>query len=236
MIRRRGFTLIELLVVIAIIAVLIGLLLPSVQKVREAAARASCQNNLHQLGIAAQNYENTTGYLPPGAGNSPPSGGSPASLLAWILPYMEQGNLYNAFDFSMDVNNSASNYTARITEVKPFICPMERSTSFINQPGFAPPGQPAAVPAGRANYVGNIGTTADPRGRVNGDPASADLSDGGHLGVFNYTTANGRRVSARITDITDGTTNTAMWSETTLSTNTATTAATGADAYNPTMI
>ena len=118
--RRRGITLIELLVVIAIIAILIGLLMPAVQKVREAAARASCGNNLKQLGLAIHNYYDGHQTLPPSR-----LGSQYASWFVLILPYLEQGNLYNQWDINQTYYMQPT--AVQTAQVKLFYCPSRRS-------------------------------------------------------------------------------------------------------------
>jgi len=148
---RRGFTLIELLVVIAIIAVLVGLLLPAVQKVREAASRMQCANNLKQLGLAAHNYHDVFGQLPPGAVKHRvfnPAGSSNRveyNRYTWcllLLPYIEQENLYKKWDFhyygppgnvgvrssgTFTLPNTGNRATGAVAAqpIKTFICPSD---------------------------------------------------------------------------------------------------------------
>jgi prepilin-type N-terminal cleavage/methylation domain-containing protein/prepilin-type processing-associated H-X9-DG protein len=116
--QRLGFTLIELLVVIAIIAVLIGLLLPAIQKVRESASRASCTNNLKQIGLALHSFHDANNRLPPGGEGA----GARMGFHVLILPYLEQANLYARIDRSQSYDSPANKLLA-LTRVPGYLCP-----------------------------------------------------------------------------------------------------------------
>src|SRR5262245_49208095 len=179
---RRAFTLIELLVVIAIIAVLIGLLLPAVQKVREAAARIKCANNLKQLGLAAHNYHDSHGHLPPVIGYYPPASGAFGTCFFHLLPFIEQDNLYRSALGSVPftppdgptVVHFPGNNNVYSQPVKTFLCPSDPSVgpdSVVTINGF---------PFGASSYAPNAMVISqrfaiNPQGKAR---IPADIQDG----------------------------------------------------------
>jgi prepilin-type N-terminal cleavage/methylation domain-containing protein/prepilin-type processing-associated H-X9-DG protein len=205
---RRGFTLIELLVVIAIIAILIGLLLPAVQKVREAAARIKCANNLKQLGLAAHNYDSVYGFFPAGRGRSPlVSSGSQPSVQAVLLAYVEQANKYNQFNLDLDINGNVNNLPARLQDVPIYICPSDPADKGFTQSATLN-GVAYSGLVGRSNYFASFGATAE---RDN----SGDIKSGIFNGpVYNRLPPAPQEPKGKtIVSIIDGTSNTALFAE-----------------------
>jgi prepilin-type N-terminal cleavage/methylation domain-containing protein/prepilin-type processing-associated H-X9-DG protein len=203
---RHGMTLIELLVVIAIIAILIGLLVPAVQKVREAANRAQCLNNLKQLALAAQSYHGTWGKFPTGVRLSVLVDGRPAmgtNLWVELLPYFEQDNLQNQWDRNDNRNNNQvggrNATTAQVIQI--LLCPSDplpqpviQSTLLLNPPwswGFY----------GMSSYGGNAGKRSVHTGFA---PAFPFMTRDGIFFIDS---------SLRLADVSDGTSNTLLFGE-----------------------
>jgi prepilin-type N-terminal cleavage/methylation domain-containing protein/prepilin-type processing-associated H-X9-DG protein len=189
--RRPAFTLIELLVVIAIIAVLIGLLLPAVQKVREAAARAKCENNLHQLGVGLHNYHSSAGGFPPGRYVF--KAGAVHNWATLILPDIEEDNLFRTYNLNVNWDNVANDSGVLQHQVKTFICP--------SAPGVPP--RTAANKRGVLDYPA-INQLKNPNHPYLTLTVRADSTYPGVLG---------NNVSRRVTDITDGSSSTLLLAE-----------------------
>jgi len=219
--QRQGFTLIELLVVIAIIAILIGLLLPAVQKVREAAARAQCQNNLKQIGLAMHNHNDSKGSLPPGcttdAAPFGSGGGWGSSWMVFLLPYVEQDNLYNQWQFTggssgyTNANNRALTTQSATTNtgliLKTYRCPSS-ALPLLAQNG--------SLKVMQSNYVGISGAangiiTGYTESRIDNSAGGTNCCSGGGPASGGGTLFRGSQI--KITDITDGTSNTMLVSE-----------------------
>ncbi|MGE3803095.1 MAG: DUF1559 domain-containing protein [Gemmataceae bacterium] len=203
--QHRAFTLIELLVVIAIIGILIALLLPAVQKVRESAKRMRCQNNMRQVALALHNHHETRGYFPHGTYNRiDDSGGNPQNRRCWfhdIMPFIEQSNVYQRFDAWMASGKSALTFPDIDIASFPMMMCSSDPTSPKHHTFWGDGGNKTQGFSG--NYVVNAG--------------NGYFNPGGPDGSYNLNGLFYAKSMTRISDITDGTSNTAMVSEIILS-------------------
>ncbi|MBM4075720.1 MAG: DUF1559 domain-containing protein, partial [Planctomycetes bacterium] len=224
--RRMGFTLIELLVVIAIIAILISLLLPAVQQAREAARRTQCRNNLKQIGLALHNYESSFGTFPmarvPNLNTTAPSSGTVFTTGDWqerhvsgmtmILPYIDQQNLYNSYNFTARWNDAA-NRTVIATPVSTYLCPSTAGGLRVDMStDAAASGATSTLPAGAAADYNFITRISDKWYRGGLGYSAATTPTGAALkGVIpRGKPGDATESRARIVDVLDGTSNTVM--------------------------
>jgi len=205
--KRRGLTLIELLVVIAIIAVLIGVLLPAVQTARAAAARLSCQNNLHQLGVALHNYHGAEGCFPPGLISSGSNiSDAEATGFTCLLPHLEQDNTYRIYHFDQPWYQPA-NYQAVGVQVKLFYCPANRGGGVMDLSAIGKQwGYDLPPVAATCDYAFCKGAN----GALHWDWTRIPLQV---RGVFHVRQPDTARSGVRLDDIRDGTSSTIAMGE-----------------------
>jgi len=212
----KGFTLIELLVVIAIIAVLIALLLPAVQAAREAARRAQCVNNLKQIALASHNYESSTGTFPMGNRALPlfyTSAFKTCDFNVWIghtafvyiLPFVEDGNVYNAYNIQRPYNSVVNN-TGVSTRVATYVCPSDTEASAAPPEDITPSQSSYGTSRGLQETIAfswaTTTTLPDPKGQY---PQTCNF--GGGDGMF------GPENAVKISAVTDGLSNTFLFGE-----------------------
>jgi prepilin-type N-terminal cleavage/methylation domain-containing protein/prepilin-type processing-associated H-X9-DG protein len=211
--RRTAFTLIELLVVIAIIGILVGLLLPAVQKVRDAAARAQCTNNLKQIGLALHGYHDVNNGFPPGYldGNTDPNStpdndvGPGWGWATFLLPYIEQQNVYNQIHFSQGIG-SGSNAAVSQLALKVYQCPADAYSQNFTV-------WPTNIVVAHGSYVGCNGweecfngASGNPQAGAGADSLAGNYGSAG-VGLFWRNSRN------RVASVTDGLSNTIVVGE-----------------------